>query len=110
VGDGTVIAAVVAGAVAGLLLMRWASAADRSASMPTADAPAAGEPPAAATGYRREPGHSAAPVLLAVGVALLGTGLAVGSGDGGIDGRAVIPGLAVLVAALVAARRGSPSR
>lgn len=106
-GDYTVIAAALAGAVAGLLLLRWVSTRDQSDSEP-ADAPVAVDPPAAA-GYQRKPDHTAAPVLLAVALALLGIGLAIGSGYGGIDVRALIPGLAVLAAAVVAVRRrGSP--
>ena len=100
-GDFTVIAAALAGAVAGVLLMRVVSA--RGAGQEP-DGTQAAEPPTL-TGYARPPMSSAGPILLAVGLAILGVGLAIGSGDGGMDVRPMVPGLVVLVAALVATRR-----
>lgn len=97
-GDYAIIAAAVAGAVAGLLLLRWTGAresADRAKSM----APRRKEPPTP-TGYARAPRHSPMPVLVAAGLTLLGAGLAIGSGDDGWDARLLIPGAVVLVSAL----------
>lgn len=104
--DITVAAAVLAGGVVGLLLMRWAGAQDTE-ERTRSEAPSAPEPPAP-TGYRRRPVPTAGPILLAIGLALIGVGLAIGSGDAGLDPRPLIPGAIVLVAALAAAlRRGN---
>ena len=102
--DYTVIAAALAGAVVGLILLRWAGARDTEdrgrseAPVPEASAP---------TGYAGRSMPTAGPILLAVGLALLGIGLAIGSGDAGLDARPLVPGAVVLVAALAATlRRG----
>lgn len=96
--DYTVIAAALAGAAAGALLLRLANARDaRTDHDPTPPPP---EPPMP-TRYARRPVNTAAPILLAVGLALVGVGLAIGSGDGALDVRPVVPGVAVLLAALV---------
>jgi hypothetical protein len=104
--DYTVIGAALAGAVVGLILLRWAGARDtedraRSEATPV---PEASTP----TGYARRPMPTAGPILLAVGLALFGVGLAIGSGDAGLDARPLVPGAVVLVAALAATlRRGN---
>lgn len=102
--DPVVIAAALAGAVVGVLLMRRANAQDR-ADRARSEPPATIEP-RRVTHYARRPASSAAPVLLAVGLALAGIGLAFGSGDDGIDARLLLPGAAVLLAAVVATLRG----
>lgn len=108
--DYSVIAAALAGAVAGVLLLRLANSLDRRAA---GDRPPPPAEPATPMEYARRPVHTAAPVLLAVGLALFGVGLAIGSGDGGLDVRPVVPGVAVLLAALVLllrqGRHASPS-
>ena len=96
--DYSVIVAALAGAAAGVLLLRLANSRDRRAAGDRTPPPAE---PATPTGYARRPVHTAAPVLLAVGLALFGVGLAIGSGDGALDVRPVVPGVAVLLAALV---------
>jgi peptidoglycan/LPS O-acetylase OafA/YrhL len=101
-GDYTVIVAALAGAAAGVLLLRWANSRDRRAAADQAPPPAE---PATPTGYARRPVRTAAPILLAVGLALLGVGLAIGSGDGRLDVRPLLPGVVVLLAALVAVLR-----
>ena len=99
-GDISVIAAGLAGAVAGLLLLRLANARDRRAADDRAP-PGCAEPPSP-TGYAPRAVRTAAPILLAVGLALVGVGLAFGSGGGALDIRPVLPGVVVLLAALVA--------
>ena len=96
--DYGVIVAALAGAAAGVLLLRLANSRDRRAA---GDRTPPSAEPATPTGYARRPVHTAAPVLLAVGLALFGVGLAIGSGDGALDVRPVVPGVAVLLAALV---------
>ncbi len=104
-GDYTVIAAALAGAVTGVLLMRLANAWGAPAEPDGTQAPAE---PSTPTGYARPPRSTAGPILLAVGLALLGVGLAIGSGDAGFDVRPLVPGAVVLVAALAATlRRGN---
>lgn len=106
-GDFTVIAAALAGAVAGVLLLLYANSRDRRAAgdrtAPAAEPPAA-EPPTR-TQYASRQVQTAAPILLAVGLALLGVGLAIGSGEDGLDVRPLLPGVVVLLAALVAVLR-----
>lgn len=103
--DYTVVAAAVAGAVVGVILLRWAGARDtedgaRSDATPVPEA-------LTPTGYAGRPMPTAGPILLAVGVALIGVGLAIGSGDAGLDARPLVPGAVVLVATLAATiRRG----
>ena len=109
--DYSVIVAALAGAAAGALLLRMANARDaRTEHDPT---PAPPGPPMP-TRYARRPVNTAAPILLAVGLALFGVGLAIGSGDGALDVRPVVPGVAVLLAALVLllrqGRHASPSK
>ena len=104
-GDYTVIAAALAGAVAGVLLMRVANARD---ARPEPDGTQAKAEPATPTGYARPTRSTAGPILLAVGLALLGVGLAIGSGDAGLDVLPLVPGAIVLVAAVAATlRRGN---
>lgn len=108
--DYTVIVAALAGAAAGALLLRMANARDaRTDHDPTPP----GSGPPMPTRYARRPVNTAAPILLAVGLALVGVGLAIGSGDGALDVRPVVPGVAVLLAALVLlsrqGRHASPS-
>ena len=104
--DFTVVAAILAGGVVGLLLMRWAVTQDKEVRT-RSEAPSAPEPPAP-TGYTRRSVPTAGPILLAVGLALFGVGLAIGSGDAGLDARPLIPGALVLAAALAATlRRGN---
>ncbi|MBA3689559.1 MAG: hypothetical protein H0W81_12160 [Chloroflexi bacterium] len=108
--DYTVVVAALAGAAAGALLLRMANARDaRTDHDPTP--PPSGPP--TPTRYARRPVNTAAPILLAVGLALVGVGLAIGSGDGALDVRPVVPGVAVLLAALVLlsrqGRHASPS-
>ena len=102
VGDNAVIAAALAGVVAGLLLMRVANVWGARPESDGTQAPA--EPPTP-TGYTRPPRSTAGPILLAVGLALLGVGLAIGSGDAGLDARPLVPGAVVLAAALAATLR-----
>lgn len=103
--DYTVIAAALAGGVAGVLLMRWAGAWGAPHDPDGAHPPA--EPPTP-TGYARRPVPTAGPILLAIGLALIGVGLAIGSGDAGLDARPLVPGAVVLVAAFAATlRRGN---
>jgi hypothetical protein len=101
--DCTVIGAALAGAVVGLILLRWAGTRDtedrarsEAASVPEASTP---------TGYARRPVPTAGPILLAIGLALLGVGLAIGSSDAGLDARPLVPGGVVLAAALAATLR-----
>ena len=116
-GDFTVIAAAVAGAVAGALLLLFANSRDsraagdpkRPAAEPQAVEPQAVEPPTP-TQYATRRAQTAAPILLAVGLALLGVGLALGSVGGALDIRPVLPGVVVLLVALVALlRQGGPA-
>jgi hypothetical protein len=102
VGDYAVIVAALAGAVAGLLLLRMASPRDAPADRDRTS-PVAGPP--TPTLYARRPLHTAAPILLAVGLALFGVGLAMGFGGAG-DILLLGPGVVVLLAALAAALRG----
>ena len=103
--DFTVVAAILAGGVVGLLLMRWAGTQEKK-ERSRSEAPSAPEPQAR-TGYTRHSVPTAGPILLAVALALLGIGLAIGSGDAGLDARALLPGTLVLAAALAATlRRG----
>ena len=108
--DYSVIVAALAGAAVGVLLLRLANSRDGRAASDRTPPPAE---PATPTGYARRPVHTAAPILLAVGVALVGVGLAIGSGDGALDVRPVVPGVVVLLAALVLllrqGRHASPS-
>ena len=97
--DFSVIAAGLAGAIAGLFLLRVANARDRRAA--DDQTPPRAEPPSP-TGYAPRAVRTAAPILLALGLALVGVGLAFGSGGGGLDIRPVIPGVVVLLAAFVA--------
>ncbi len=102
--DYSVIAAALAGTAAGVLLL-WLTSS-RSRRDDRDRTPQKAEPPTP-TGYARLPVHTAAPILLAVGVTLFGVGLAIGSGDGALDVRPLLPGVVVLLAALVAVlRRG----
>ncbi len=102
-GDYTVIAAALAGAVAGVLLLRPANAWGAPSDP---DGPQSPAEPSTPTGYARPPRSTAGPILLALGVALLGVGLAIGSGDAGMDALPLVPGVAVIVAALAATVRG----
>jgi hypothetical protein len=103
-GDYTVVAAALAGAVAGVLLMRVANAWSAPPAPYGPQSPAESSTP---TGYARPPTSTAGPILLAVGLALLGVGLAIGSGDAGMNAFPLVPGAVVLVAALAATvRRG----
>lgn len=64
------------------------------------------------TGYFSTHPPSAAPILAALGVTLLGVGLVVGSSVGVFGAVLVIPGVLLLTAAFVTAmrRRSSPPR
>lgn len=107
VGDYTVVLAALAGAVAGMFLLRMANARDARDARAADDRPPPPITPPTSTRYARRSVHTASPILLAVGLALFGVGLALGTGDGAWDVRPLIPGLVVLLAALVAGlRRG----
>ena len=101
--DFTVVVAILAGGVVGLLLMRWAGTQDKN-ERTRSDAPSASEPPTQ-TGYGPRPAPTSGPILLAVGLTLLGVGFAIGSGDAGLDARPLVPGALVLAAALAATLR-----
>lgn len=65
--------------------------------------------PTRPTGYVTTQPPSAAPILTALGAALLGVGVVIGSELGGFGLLLVIPGATLLVAALVMAIRGRSS-
>ncbi len=106
--DYTLIGAALAGAVVGLILLRWAGARDTEGR--TGSEPPPVTEASTPTGYTRRPVPTAGPILVAVGLALFGVGLAIGSSDGGLDARPLIPGGVVLAAALAAIlrRRDTP--
>lgn len=62
------------------------------------------------TGYVSTHPPSAAPILTALGAAVLGVGLALGSGLGGFGVVLLVPGVTLLTAALVTAIRRRSSR
>ena len=94
--DPLVILAAVAGGLTGLLLLWRAS---RGASDDRHDEP----PPRPVVAYAEteRPRPSAVPVLTAVGIASLGVGLAIGTGEGGLGPVALVPGAALLLAAII---------
>lgn len=99
--DPLVIMGALGGALAGFLLLRLAGGAPKEE--------AAAEPsPRPAVGYaipKRSRG-SGTPILTALGVTAIGVALAAGAGEGGFALLALLPGLALLVAALVTLRGG----
>lgn len=103
--DPLVILGAVGGALAGVLLLRLPRRAPNEV--------AASDPsPSPAAGYAipKRARASAAPILAALGVTAVGVGLAIGAGDGGVEPLALLPGLALLMAALVVMLRGSRDR
>lgn len=102
--DYAVIAAALAGGVVGVVLMRLATwGGGRAEADRTRPAPG----PPTPTGYSQQSIPTAGPILLAIGLALVGIGLAIGSDDAGLDALPLVPGSVVLVAALAATlRRG----
>lgn len=109
--DLPVIAAAVAGALAGVLLLLRGPGRDTSNGSPSpsprsSDALAATRPNS--TTYEEKHQNSAAPILVALGLGLVGTGLALGSIGGGLDLLLVVPGGAVLLLAVAAMVRQRP--
>lgn len=99
--DPVVIMAALGGVLAGLLLLRLTGGAPKKE--------AATDPsPSPAVGYAnpKRSRASAAPILTALGVTAIGVGLAAGAGEGGLALLALVPGLALLVAAMVKLLRG----
>lgn len=94
--DPLVIIAAVAGGLTGLILLARVS---RGSNDDRADEPL--PRPVIAYAKAERPRPSAVPVLTAVGVAAAGVGLAIGTGDGGLGPVALVPGAALLLAALV---------
>lgn len=95
--------AALAGGIIGLLLMvrlgGW--------RVPSHESAATVGPQARPTEYASRHAPSAAPILTALGVAAFGIGLALGTADGRLDVLPLIPGMLLLVAALLSLRRRS---
>lgn len=98
--DPFVILAAVAGGLTGLILLVRVS---RGSSDDRADEPL--PRPVIAFAKTERPRPSAVPVLTAVGVAAVGVGLVVGTGEGGLGPVALVPGTALLLAAIVLTAR-----
>lgn len=101
--DPVILLAALAGGIVGVVLMvrlgAWRVSPDESAPpMESRVRP---------TGYASRHPPSAAPILSALSVAALGIGLAVGTADGRLDVLPLIPGVLLLVAALLSLRRRS---
>ncbi len=101
--DPVTLLAALAGGIVGVVLMvrlgAWRVSPNESAPpMESSVRP---------TGYASRHAPSAAPILTALGVAAFGIGLAVGTADGRLDVLPLIPGMLLLVAALLGLRRRS---
>lgn len=94
--------AALAGGIVGVVLMvrlgEWGGSSHESA--PTL------ETQAQPTGYASRHHPSAAPILIAFGVAAIGIGLAVGAAGGRPALLPLIPGVLLLMAGLLSMRRG----
>lgn len=99
--DPVSVVAAIAGGIVGVVLMvrlrGWGLSSHESASTV--------EPQVRPTGYASRHAPTAAPILIALGVAALGIGLAVGTAGGGIGFLPLIPGVLFLAAALRSLRR-----
>lgn len=99
--DPVSVVAAIAGGIVGVVLMvrlrGWGVSSHESA--PTV------EPQGRPTGYTSRHGPTAAPILIALGVAALGIGLAVGTAGGGLGFLPLVPGVLFLAAALRSLRR-----